>query len=222
MLSGTDGWYNVNVSQTIPIDAQRDDQVLIRLQNDEPFLIERTIGQGRLLLVAAGLENQWNDLPIRPVFVSFVIESARYLSGADRISKSHLTGSSLPLSLTGSSSGQVIDPDGKNVLSLSDTTRAQQIKLNKPGFYEVYTSQGDYIVAVNTDPRESDLQRVADETLQRWAAAMGGETGDIAATASSVESEPIELWHALLFILALVLIGESVLGNSYLTPRTTS
>ena len=81
----------------------------------------------------------------------------------------------------GGTSGQVIDPDGSNILSLADTTRAQQIKLNKPGFYEVYTAQGNYVVAVNADSRESKLQAISDETLQRWVAAMGGQPGSLRA-----------------------------------------
>jgi hypothetical protein len=174
------------------------------------------------LLVAGGLENQWNDLPIRPVFVGFIIEAARYLSGADRLSKAFTAGATLPLSMTGGTSGQVIDPDGNNVLSLADTTRAQQIKLNKPGFYEVYTAQGNYVVAVNTDSRESQLQAVSEETLHRWVAAMGGQTDGAALSPFEIEAEPIELWHVLLFILALVLVAESLLGNAYLTPRTTN
>ena len=221
-LSGTEGWFSVNVSQTVPIDAQSDDQVLIRLENDEPFLIEQRIGQGRVMLVAGGLENQWNDLPIRPVFVSFIVESARYLAGVDRLSKTFVAGATLPLTMTGGSSGQVIDPDGNNVLSLADTARAQQIKLSKPGFYEVYTTQGDYIVAVNPDSRESILQPVADATLQRWVTAMGGQSDAAAIPSFDVEPESVELWHALLLILALVLVAESLLGNLHLTPRTTN
>jgi hypothetical protein len=222
VLSATEGWYSVNVSQTVPIDADNNDQILMRLENDEPFLIERKIGLGRLLLVAGGLENQWNDLPIRPVFVSFVIEAARYLSGTDRLSKAFTAGATLPLSVSGGTSGQVIDPDGNNVLSLADTTRAQQIKLNKPGFYEVYTAQGSYVVAVNVDSRESQLRPVSGETLQRWVAAVGGQTGDTTASSFEIEPEPVELWHVLLFILELVLAAESLLGNFYLTPRTAN
>lgn len=222
VLSQTEGWYSVNVSQTIPIDAHSEDRVLIRLENDEPFLIERKLGLGRLLLVVGGLENQWNDLPIRPVFVSFIVEAARYLSGTDRLSKAFVAGASLPLTMTGGTSGQVIDPDGRNVLSLADTTRAQQIKLNKPGFYEVYTAQGNYLIAVNADSRESKLQAVADETLQRWVAAMAGQPDGNVASSYDIEPEPVGLWHALLLILALVLVAESLLGNVYLTPRTTN
>ena len=114
-------------------------------------------GEGRLLLMPANLDNQWNDLPVRPVFVSFIIEAGRYLSGINEIARTYTTGAVLPLALTGASSGQVVDPDGDTVLSLADTTREQQIKLNKTGIYEVYTPQGETIVAANIDPLESDL-----------------------------------------------------------------
>lgn len=219
LLAGTDGWFAVNVSRTVPVDTGIDDDVLISLENDEPFLIERRIGRGRALLVAAGLENQWNDLPVRPVFVSFAVEAARYLSGAERIERSFAAGDVLPLSSSGGASGQVIDPDGENVLSLADTTRSQRIQLDKTGFYEVYTPQGNYTVAVNPDPRESLLAPMDPQTLQRWEDAMGG-SDEAAGTASTERiAESIELWHALLFILALVVIAESLLANTYLAPR---
>jgi hypothetical protein len=93
--------------------------------------------------------------------------------------------------------------------------------LHETGFYEVYTSQGDYVVAVNTDPRESMLAAIAPETMQRWVAAMSGamESGETPAFVN--ESEPFELWHGLLLVLALVLIAESFLANAHLTLRTS-
>lgn len=218
VLAQTEGWHTVNVSRTIPIEVQAADQVLIRLENKQPFLIERRIGAGRLLLLLNGLDNRWNDLPLRPVFVSFIIETAGYLSGINEISKTYTTGASLPLSLVGNASGQVVDPDGNTVLSLADTTRAQQIKLDKPGFYEVYTSQDNMLVAANIDPRESDLTRISQELLDRWQDATARLDGIVAGQPGTVEPEPVELWHWLLFILAMVVIAESMLGNTYLAP----
>ncbi|MDH3547431.1 MAG: BatA domain-containing protein, partial [Gammaproteobacteria bacterium] len=158
VLSDIEGWHSVNITRNIAVDVEDGDQVLIRLENATPFLIERRLGRGRILLLTSGLDNEWNDLPIRPVFVSFVVESARYLSGVGDTTKSFTTGDALPLSLIGGASGQVVDPQGNTVLSLVDTTREQQIRLEQPGFYEVYTPQGDYLVAVNTDPRESQAE----------------------------------------------------------------
>ena len=222
LLADTQGWYAVNLSQTVPVRATTADEVLIRLENGEPFLMERRIGNGRVLLVAGGLENEWNDLPVRPVFVSFVIEAARYLSGVERLDQSFTAGESLLLSNSGSTSGQVVDPEGRSILSLADTTRAQRIPLRKTGFYEVYTTEGDYLVAVNTDPRESMLAPIAAETLRRWKDALSGGNDSRGAAMPQPEAQSVELWHALLFILVLVLIAESFLANVYLAPRTSS
>ncbi len=222
LLAETQGWYSVNLTQSTPVEAAVADQVLIRLDNGEPFLVERRIGQGRVLLVAGGLENQSNDLPIRPVFVSFMIEAAQYLSGVEQRERAFAAGESLPLSQAGSSSGQVIDPEGRSILALADTTRAQRIPLRKTGFYEVYTRDGEYLVAVNTDPRESRLAPIAAETGQRWAAAMSGAAATEGNVMLDIESQPYELWHVLLLVLALVLILESILANLYLAPRITA
>ena len=218
-LSRTEGWQSVNVSRSMPLETVDEDQVLVRLANNEPFLIERRIGEGRLLFMPASLDNRWNDLPVRPVFVSFIIEAGRYLSGVSEIAKNYTTGASLPLALAGNSSGQVVDPDGVTILSLADTTREQQIKLNKPGFYEVYTPQGETVVAANIDPLESDLAKVSQQVLDRWQDATGGEAAAADVTFSAEEAGTLELWHWVLLILALVVIGESILGNMYLTPR---
>jgi len=218
VLARTEGWHTVNVSQNLAVEEQAADQVLIRLENNEPFLIERSVGAGRLLLLLNGLDNRWNDLPVRPVFVSFMVEAAGYLSGINQISKTYTTGASLPLSLIGSASGQVVDPDGNTVLSLADTTRAQQIKLDKPGFYEVYTPEGSTLVAANIDPRESELGKISQELLDRWQDATASTDGIGGGQSAIVETAPLELWHWLLLMLAVVMIAESLLGNAYLAP----
>ena len=218
-LGGTDGWPSVNIMRNLPVDDLADDEVLIRLQNNEPFLIERRIDSGRLLLFTAGLDNRWNDLPVRPVFVSFMIEAGRYLSGSNAIDKTYVAGATLPLALSGASSGQVIDPDGNTVLTLADTTREQQIKLNKPGFYEVYTPQGETTVAANIDPRESDLTKVSQEVLDRWQGATAAVPASGAASFRDESPVTIELWHWFLLALAIVVIAESILGNMHLTAR---
>jgi hypothetical protein len=220
-LSQTDGWHSVNVSRSLPLETLDGDLVLIRLDNNEPFLIERRVGEGRLLLMPANLDNQWNDLPVRPVFVSFIIEAGRYLSGVNEIARTYTTGAVLPLALTGASSGQVIDPEGETVLSLADTTREQQIRLTKAGIYEVYTPQGETLVAANIDPLESDLRKLSQEVLDRWQESTGRQAPGAGVLADSSDSRTVELWQWLLLVLAVVVIGESVLGNLHLTPRRT-
>ena len=130
----------------------------------------------------------------------------------------------LPLALTGSISGQVVDPDGETVLSLADTTREQQIKLDKAGFYEVYTLEGETVIAANIDPLEADPVAIDDEVLQRWTDAANAQGANAPAAAAPAPGEAgdetrMALWHWLLLVAALLVIGESLLGNVYLAPR---
>lgn len=223
VLSATEGWHSVNVSRSMPVETGDDDRVLVRLQNGEPFILERPVAEGRILLVLNGLDTRWNDLPVHPVFVSFVVEAARYLSGTTVIRRNYLAGSRLPLSLVDGASGQVVDPDGNTVLSLADTTRAQQIKLDKPGFYEVYIPQGEALVAANIDPRESELEPIPDEVLERWREASWQQQSGDAGT-RSLEAQPEQLLFApwLLLIMAFIVIAESMTGNAYVATRARS
>lgn len=223
VLSESTGWHNVNVSRSMPLGVSAEDRVLIRLENGDPFMIERRFGQGRLLLLLGGLDNNWNDLPVRPVFVSFIIEAAKYLSGMNEIPNIHTVAALLPLAVSNNISGQIIDPDGETVLSLADTTREQRIKLNKAGFYEVYTLEGETVVAANIDPLEAELQPITPEVLSRWrdsANDTGAVTGTEMPAADGVADDArLELWHWLLFAALLFVILESLLGNIHLAPR---
>lgn len=224
-LARSSGWHDVNFSRSMPVTLLDNDQVLMRLENNEPFLLEHRVGQGRLLLMLGGLDNRWNDLPIRPVFVSFVIEAARYLSGINQVPRTYSAGARLPLVLTGSASGQVVDPDGNTVLSLADTTREQQINLDQPGFYEVYTPEGNTLVAVNVDVLESDPEQLPVDLVDRWRQAIGSQSPSAtmsvqdSSVGSSASPRQLELWHWILLIATLALVAESVLGNRYLQPR---
>lgn len=192
------------------------------------MLIERRIGNGRLLFFTAALDNSTSDLPVKPVFVSFMAEVARYLSNEQLLVKEQIVDSYLQLAQTGGASGQVIDPDGESLLSLQDTTRAQDVPLNKTGYYQVFTPGGEVLVAVNADPRESDPTPMTAQALQNWQNAVNGAATSANATLVvdplSREAEPdaIEIWRIFLILLALLVLVESLLGNRYLNIKTGS
>jgi hypothetical protein len=134
------------------------------------------------------------------------------------LSRQQVAGASLPLSVTGGASGQVVDPQGQTVLSLADTRRAQDVRLRQMGFYQVYTPGKETLVAVNADARESDLEPMTAEQIARWQeAAVVAPQQAVAAAESQVAPPPVELWRYLLILLVLVVLAESLLGNRYLT-----
>jgi len=216
-LADTDGWYQVRVSQSISIELDGSEEVPVRLDGGAPFVVEKAIGDGRLLQVLSAADNRWNDLPVHPVFVGFMLEAADYLSGRMADFGSYSAGDSLALGVSGS--GQVVDPDGESLLSLADTADAQSIRLEKPGIYTVYTANGETLVAANVDARESELQPLNDELLARWQEATFTATGDTSGRTAEGVAEPLALWPWVLLLLAVFVIAESALGNVHIATR---
>lgn len=58
--------------------------IVARFSNGSPALVERTLGQGRVVLFASDVDRRWNDFPLHPAFVPFAIESLRYVAGERR------------------------------------------------------------------------------------------------------------------------------------------
>ncbi|HEY0963799.1 MAG TPA: BatA and WFA domain-containing protein [Pseudomonadales bacterium] len=228
VLNNSAGWANVN-ARTLRVQTTADDQILVAQAPNTPVLIERAIGAGRLLLLTTSIDNSASDLPVKPVFVSFVAKAAQYLSNEKLLVKEQVADSFLQLAQTGGASGQVVDPDGVNLLSLQDTTIAQDVQLNKRGYYQVFTPGGEVLVAVNPDIRESDPAPMPPAALQNWQNVVAG-AAPVEATATSTsavasdesEFEEVEIWRFFLILLGLMVLAETLLGNRYLNIKTGS
>ena len=224
-LADASGWGTVNV-RALPIDITNEDRILVAQAASQPVLIERAIGRGRFMLLTTTLDNTLSDLPVRPVFVSFMAEAARYLSNENLLVKEQVAESFLQLSLAGGASGQVYDPDGESLLSLSATTQAQDIALNKTGYYQVFTLGGEVLVAVNPDRRESDLTIMDAQVLQNWQNVVAGTTSSVEQALNSQteiateDAEEREIWRIFLVLLAIIVLVESILGNQHLRVKT--
>ena len=78
-------------------------RVVARLTDQTPLLLDKKIGEGRVLLLSSGLDNLTNDFPLHPAFVPFVEKTAEYLSGTERKGGARLVDSFLDLRTTRSS-----------------------------------------------------------------------------------------------------------------------
>jgi hypothetical protein len=61
------------------VDTGTDWRAIARYTDGAPALLERTAGQGRILLFTSDLDRRWNDFPVHTAFVPFIQESVRYL-----------------------------------------------------------------------------------------------------------------------------------------------
>ena len=196
-------------------------KVLAKTASGQPVLIEQQMGEGRILILASGLDNLGNNLPIHPAFLPFVERSAQYLSRQEESAQAVVVGETIELraATDRAVTVEVLDANGNRALSLDQAAKATSYQPPTEGFYEVRRNSGrQTLVAANADRRESDFERLDGETLALWKATGTPDAvaGDAAVPAGQ-KREPWPLWPYLLFLLAAITIAESIYATRYLT-----
>jgi len=220
ILRDASEWHRVRFFRQRPVDIPDEERILVSYTDGSPLLIERTLDAGRMLVLTAPIDRQWNDLAIHPAFVQFISQATRYLIGGDSAMASVRVGAPVATGLTGSSGGQIFGPSGERVLGLAATTNAERLVPTEIGFYEIRHAHGTRWLAVNTDRRESDLRQLDPNYLARWQALRQKPLRTEAPVAASSEtSERRSLGPLLLWIAALLLLAEVLMANRYLAVR---
>ena len=196
-------------------------RVAARLTDQTPLLLEKRIGEGRVLLFTSGLDNLTNDFPLHPVFIPFIDQTARYLSGMETRAGSRIVDSFLELRTAKEQSVgvEVVDPEGKRPLSLKEATAAQSFQLARAGFYQIRLANGrEDLIGVNADRRESDLDVIPKDVLALWTGNTGNESQQASsATVTQDQKKPYSLWWYAVLLLLVATIAESLLSSQYLT-----
>jgi hypothetical protein len=219
-LSGVKFYYAVDVD---PADAR----VVVRLTDHTPLLLDKKIGEGRVLLFTSGLDNLTNDFPLHPAFVAFVEQTARYLSGTERPARARTVDSFFDLRTTreqepGQKLGvEVVDPDGHRPLSLNEAATTQALRLTRAGFYQVRLANGrEDVVGVNPDRRESSLDVVPDDVLALWRGSpKSSERAGSTYGRAPEEHEPVSIWRYIMLLALTAALAESWLASRYLGTR---
>src|SRR5215472_2132991 len=216
------GWAEVKIFYVAALDAGPA-RVAARLVDGTPLLLDKQLGEGHVVLLASGLENLTNDLPLHPVFVAFVDRTARYLSGNERVSGAKLVDSFVQLRSTAEPVGavstvEVTDPDGHRPLTLSDARSIQSFRLERAGFYQIRFANGrDAVIGVNPDRRESDLEPLSKDVQSLWSGGSGGGPTQVTATASvELKNHPISLWWYVMLLVLVTALAETALASGYL------
>jgi hypothetical protein len=219
-LRDAQGWRSVRFFRYVPIEPQPDDTVLIRFEDGHPLLIERHVGAGRLLVLTSPLDRDWSDLAIHPLFVRFIGEAARYLTAA-ATAPNTLVGAVLPLGVNGRNGAQVFDPTGKRVLALSDTAGQTRRLAERLGFYEVRGGGRSDWIAVNADPRESELVRMPDTSIAQWKRLQTPARAATTVQEANADASPQlkAIWPWLLLLAVTLAFVEPLVANSHLHVR---
>jgi hypothetical protein len=224
------------------LEAQSGSTVLARFDDGAPALVERAVGQGKVVVFASSLDDYWTDLPMQPVFLPFVHELARHTARYSDARAWFPVGHSLDLSRHGEltamftradTAAELVlqSPSGKR-MRLTATGPGHIADLREAGFYELRGANtpvgSGRPIAVNVDPAESDLSRFDPRELVAAVTAPVTPTGTrsaVSASSGTGSSESAERGQAVwwfLLLAALVCVGAETIWSNRLSSRAAS
>jgi len=226
-MRSVDRFSGVKFYQTIHVTSSKS-RVVAKLNDQTPLVLERSIGEGKVLVFTSTFDNVSNDLPIHAAWVPFVAQAALYLGGGGAEQPVNLPVDSYvelrAVANTGTSSGaaaEVLDPDGKRLLSFEEAVKANNFALSREGFFEIKTASGRRsVIAAHADRRESDLTPIPKETLDLWKGTGSLDPANAGSTpgGDAADPKPWGLWPYILLLLLGVAVAESVVASGYLRP----
>jgi hypothetical protein len=201
------------------VTAAKDAQILARFDDGAPALLARTVGRGRVLVWTSTLDLYWSDLALKPVYLPFVHQMARFLADYRLRANWATVGQVIDLSQEGDPSRPrvALAPSGARLPLEGEQGRV--LELSEQGFYEIRERDRQAalvtIAAANVELAESD--RASVDPVEIAAAVTGSLPGtgspDVQpAVPDETQERTQRIWWYLLFAGILLLSGESLLA----------
>lgn len=151
-------------------DLEEDTEVLITAGAEEPFLMSRPFGHGRVLCLSVSANRSWSDFPLSPYYLPLAHQVVQVAAGMGRFSHYLWATDSLPLEdhlPEATLDSSLRDPEGGKVSVRSAIVDGKTIlhaeELALPGIYTLTTSvqpSPEPALAVNIPRQESVLTPV--------------------------------------------------------------
>jgi hypothetical protein len=119
----------VNQHVRMAADKAAGVEVLARLDDGEPLLVQRTVGRGKVLMLGTGVHTDWSNLPLRPIFMPLMVRLTVDLAGTKQVRHEGLAGMPLTLTfenLTAPVAVEVRRPTGETFRLHTQSTSAQK------------------------------------------------------------------------------------------------
>lgn len=203
--------------------------VLARFETGEPFLVEKKLGEGRIILSAIPCDADWSNLPVRSFYLPLTQRLVVYLASTIFPPRNFEVGKPAAVFLDKADIGKkamMLDPSGQkhDVPVVDKGTRglAEFRATQRPGQYLLTAPNGalTHFVA-STSREESDLQLLT--AAEREAVAKPFEAKVISSFKEFQELDRnrrfgSELWRPLLWLVLAMLFGELLL-QQWITRR---
>ncbi len=189
--------------------------VLATWDDGAPALVERQIGDGRVLLYTSTVDRDWGDWAIQASFLPTMQQASAWLARAleERQPADLVVGAVHALApKDGQQIDAVVGPDGKERPVETHEGTLQVAALDVPGAYRVKAPDGREIAelsfAVRVDPIESDTRRLLPDELK---AHLGGERSAVEQAPLAERKQETPIWSVLAALAVLAFCAEGAL-----------
>jgi hypothetical protein len=219
-----------------PGDEEGKVRVLARWNdpNRSPAVIERVVGEGRVLLWTTTADRAGNDWPIEPSFVLAVREAVRGTARPTRLANNVTAGDPMRVVVRSShqlANARVTPPGGGEPKALTPAPlveppddRGPAVAIDvadtrRGGLYRINWDEGPLgtqqdAYAANPDPRESDLGRIGEPDIKAMLRPLEVEVASARGEGADLFSPTgREIWHELAWGLFGLLIVESIFAT---------
>jgi len=189
-----------------------------------PVLLEKALGRGQVFQFTTTAETTWNNMALTPVFPLVMQQIVTYLSGREFESPRNV-GDSLALTYVDqpdASDAVFESPSGKNLTVPVREIDGQFVALleNAPeaGYYtaRVSVQAAGLPIAVNVDPRESQIASLAEAELRTNLEGLGlqvAASGDELAAAIETSRTGRSAWRTFMIAALVFLLIECLLAD---------
>ena len=198
-----------------------DSRVLARYDDGGVAVAERRVGTGRVILLTTTLDDSWNDLELKPVYLPLVHQFARYISQYEQSTSWATVGQVVDVAtlLKSKADRVVVTPGGERRPMYANEPSI--LELVEHGAYEIRStampSARPDRIAVNLDPAESDLASIDTGELVAAATGRASQTTTSAEGPATLTPEDAEkrqnLWWYLLMGGLALLVAELIVAN---------
>jgi hypothetical protein len=193
-----------------------------------PVLLEHSLGRGQVFMFTTTAETTWNNMALTPVFPMVMQQIVTYLSGRE-FERPRLVGDSLTLTYVEQpdASDAVFDtPSGETIAVPVREVGGQFVALleeaPEAGYYtaRVSVQAPGLPIAVNVDPRESQVARLPEAELRANLEGLGLDVAagdaELAAAIASTRTGR-SAWRFFMMAALAFLVLEALFANRLLT-----
>lgn len=199
------------------LDVEPNADILARFDDGSPAVVERRVGNGRVVVLALPLDNNAGDFPLQPAFLPFVRQLVLHASGRDAIPLWRTTGERW--AIPGAITEPVVEAPDRSLIRPTADSLGAAVPLADAGLYRAYSGsiggEAAALQAVNVATSESTLTPM-DSTELLLGVRVSADSARTAAPGTEADDaleRKQSAWRVLLALALVALVLETIIAT---------